>query len=240
MDFSFLTQPVATGENTTYLGWVLAGMENTVGVFLLAITITMVVGIALALLKCSGGIAGRIANVVFETIRAVPLLNQLMIVDFVVVPTLFPDAVQHWNQATLTFVIGFTTLGVFMGGRVAAHIYGAIQALPASQMRAATTLGFTKWQAYRYFLLPQALKNIMPTLTSEAMNTVKNSSVIGAIGLLELSKQSQQIIDYTSNSYEAFAIVLGCYLAINLCVQLAMKTIDAGTSKLSKLRQQPA
>lgn len=225
MDFSFLLVPVITGENSTYLSWVLSGMTYTSLVSLPAFFIAVIMGILVGTLRTTTGIKKHLATVFFEVIRSIPLIAQMFIAYFVIPSIFFPEWIKTANPMMFTLWTTIISLGIFMSGRISDQIYGAINALPPSQTQAAKALGFIPFQTYRYFLLPQALRNIVPTLTSEALNTVKNSAVASTIGLFELSKQAQRIIDYTAKPYEAFICIILGYLIINNIVLVLIKTI---------------
>ena len=78
-------------------------------------------------------------------------------------------------------------LGFFTAARVSEQVRAGIQSLSRGQNMAGTALGLTTWQTYRYVLLPMAFRIILPPLTSEFMNIIKNSSVALTIGLVELT-----------------------------------------------------
>lgn len=229
MDFSFLLTPVITGEDSTYLGWVLSGMIYTTLVSLPAFLIAIIAGTLIGTLRTTTGIKKHLATLFFEFIRSIPLIAQMFIAYFVIPLIFFPEWIKTADTMTFTIWTAIISLGIFMSGRISAQIYGAINALPRSQTQAAMALGFKPFQIYRYFLLPQALRNIIPTLTSEALNTVKNSAVASTIGLLELSKQAQRMIDFTAKPYEAFICIIFGYLIINVIVLVLLKTIDRMT-----------
>ncbi len=170
-------------------------------------------------LRTTTGIKKKLADTYFEVVRSVPFLAQVFIGYFVLPVILFPEAVKTMNPDHLIFTVGTLSLAIYMSSRIAAQVTAGIQALPRSQAAASKALGFNQVQTYIRFLVPQALRNIAPSLTSEAMNTVKNSAVISTIGLLDLTKQAQTIIDYTAKPYEAFLCILIGYLIINFSVK---------------------
>ena len=230
MNFDFLTEKVSTGENQTYADWLLSGAGYTVGISLVAFILALALGIVVGTLRTTDGWKKRVADIYFEGVRSVPFIAQLFIAYFVVPVVFFPEAVKHIHPTTMTVVTGTLSLAIFMSGRICAQVYAGLQALPKSQLQACKALGFNQVQTYTEFLLPQALRNIVPTLTSEGMNTVKNSAVISTIGLMDLSNQAKSIIDYTARPYEAFACVIGGYLIINFIVLLLMRLIEKQTS----------
>lgn len=100
-----------------------------------------------------------------------------------------------------------------------------------AKKNAALALGFTLPQTYRYVLVPNAYRIIVPPLTSEFLNIFKNSAVAATIGLLELSAQARQLSDYTAHIYESFIVVTASYALINATVMLFMLWVER-TSRL--------
>ena len=229
MDFNFLNEMVTTGEKQTYLDWIISGASITVGVSVTAFALALIIGITVGALRTTTGFKSKLANGYFEVIRSIPFLALLFINFFVVPVTFMPESLKTFDPSTMTLVVGILSLAVFMSSRIAAQVAAGIQALPSSQAQAAKALGFTQVQTYSKFLIPQALRNIMPSLSSEAMNTVKNSAVVSTIGLMDLTKQAQSIIDYTAKPLEAFTCIVLGYLVINMAVLAIMKFIEVKT-----------
>jgi glutamate/aspartate transport system permease protein len=90
-------------------------------------------------------------------------------------------------------------------------VRAGIQALPRGQRYAALAVGFTTWQAYRYVILPMAFRIILPPLTSESMNLLKNSSVAFAVSIAELTTFAMQAQEETSRGIEIYLAVTGLY-----------------------------
>ena len=90
----------------------------------------------------------------------------------------------------------------------------------------AEAMGFTLPQVYRHVLMPMAYRIIMPPLTSEFLNIFKNSAVATTIGLIELSRQAQQLVDFTAQPYEAFIAVTLLYVMINVTVMYLMRRVE--------------
>ena len=91
-------------------------------------------------------------------------------------------------------------------------------ALPRGQKLAGTALGLTLPQTYRYILLPMAARVIMPPLTSEFLNIIKNSSVALTIGLIELTASARAIQEFSFQVFEAFSAATIIYIVVNLLV----------------------
>jgi glutamate/aspartate transport system permease protein len=229
-DWTIFFEPVSTGEPTNYLGWLLSGLHNTVILALSASFIALIFGIAMGVFRSTqhrGLVA--IGTVYVAVFRNVPLIAQLFIWYFVL-PEIVPSSVGTWFKQlpsmTQMMMSSVLCLGLYMGSRVCEQIRAGIGTLPRGQRLAALALGLTLPQAYRYVLLPVAFRVVIPPLTSEFMNVFKNSAVVSTIGLLDLSAQSQQLVEYTSHAYESFAAATLIYIAINWIVMGIMRRLE--------------
>ena len=222
MNFNFLQEQVVTGESQVYLDWLFSGLQYTISLTIIGFAIALLLGTLIGVIKNTQGIAGKIAQGFFEVNRSIPLLAQVFIAYFVV-PEIFPEITKHVSSNTYSFISGVLALGIYMSGRVASQVSAGLQALPTNQRQACYVMGMSPFHTYTLVLLPQVFKNVFPSLTSEAMNTTKNSAVVGTIGLLELSKEAQRIIDYTSMAYEVFLISVAGYILINFTILLISK-----------------
>jgi glutamate/aspartate transport system permease protein len=109
---------------------------------------------------------------------------------------------------------------------VAEQVRAGIGSLARGQKNAGLAMGLTLPQTYRYVLLPMAYRIIVPPLTSEFLNIFKNSSVATTIGFIELSRQAQQLVDFTAQPYESFIAVTILYLLINVTVMFLMRWVE--------------
>jgi glutamate/aspartate transport system permease protein len=225
--------PVSTGEPTTYLGWLISGLWNTVAVSLAAWVIALVVGASMGMLRTVPNrfLAG-IGTVYVAVFRNIPLIVQFFIWYFVL-PEILPKGLGDWFKQlppTLQFYwSSILCLGLFTAARVCEQVRSGINALPRGQRAAGLAMGLTLPQVYRFVLMPVALVIIVPPLTSEFLNVFKNSAVASTIGLLELSGQARQLVDYTAQPYESFIAVTLAYAAINLVVMFFMRWIEKKT-----------
>ncbi len=224
----FLT-PVPSGE-TTYLGWLFTGLQWTVALSLSAWVIALVVGSIVGVLRTvpNRWLSG-FAAVYVECFRNVPLLVQLFSWYFVL-PELLPPALgnayKQSDPLLQQFLAAMLCLGLFTAARVAEQVRAGIESLPRGQKSAGLAMGFTLAQVYRHVLLPMAFRIIVPPLTSEFLNIFKNSAVATTIGLIELSRQAQQLVDYTAQPYEAFIAVTLLYVCINVTVMFLMRHLE--------------
>lgn len=217
--------PMGTG---TYLDLLLAGLVVTVKVSLLAWVIALIFGSVIGVLRTlPSRTASWIGFCWVELFRNMPLLVQLFL-WFFVLPELLPKSAGLWlkqlpNAPFWTAAIG---IGFFMSARVAVQLQAGISSLPRGQKQAATALGLTTVQGYRYVLLPMAFRIILPPLTSEFLNTIKNSAVAITIGLIELTGQARSMQEFSFQVFEAFTAATVLYLLLNFVVVTAMRFLE--------------
>lgn len=232
-NWSIFGSTVPTGE-TTYLAWLLSGLQTTVLLSLSAWLLALALGSLTGVLRTLPGKPwSALAATYVELFRNIPLLVQLFIWYFVL-PEILPfglgDAFkQQLSPLTQQFLSAMLCLAFFTSARVAEQVRAGIGALPSGQLAAGLALGFTLPQTYRHVLLPMAFRLIVPPLTSEFLNIFKNSAVCSTIGLLELAAQGRQLVDYTAQPYESFIAVTLFYLLINVVVMGLMRVVETRT-----------
>ncbi|WP_420968892.1 amino acid ABC transporter permease [Bradyrhizobium sp. B120] len=217
--------PMGTG---TYLDLLLAGLVVTIKVSVLAWIIALVSGTVIGVLRTlPSRTASWIGFCWVEFFRNMPLLVQLFL-WFFVLPELLPKSAGLWlkqlpNAPFWTAAVG---VGLFMSARVAVQLQAGIGSLPRGQKQASTALGLTTVQTYRYVLLPMAFRIILPPLTSEFLNTIKNSAVAITIGLIELTGQARSMQEFSFQVFEAFTAATVLYLLLNFVVVTAMRFLE--------------
>jgi glutamate/aspartate transport system permease protein len=171
----------------------------------------------------------RLGNLYVEIFRNIPLIVQ-MFLWFFVLPELLPkalgDAMKQLAPPWGSYVPAVLCLGIFTSVRVAEQVRAGIESLPRGQRMAGTALGLTLPQTYRYVILPMAVRIVLPPLTSEFMNIIKNSSVALTIGLLEVTGRARAMQELTFQVFEAFAMATVIYLLVNLVVVLGMRALE--------------
>lgn len=221
----FEPNPMGTG---TYLDMLLSGLVLTLKTAVLAWIIALIVGSIVGVMRTlPSKAAGWFGFCWVEFFRNMPLLVQLFL-WFFVLPELLPKAAGLWlkqlpNAPFWTAAIG---IGFFMSARVAIQLQAGISSLPRGQKMAATALGLTTMQGYRYILLPMAFRIILPPLTSEFLNTIKNTAVAITIGLIELTGQARSMQEFSFQVFEAFTAATILYVIINLVVVTAATFLE--------------
>jgi len=220
-------EPDPTGA-TTYLDLLLRGLLLTIETALFAWIVALVFGSIVGVMRTlPSRSASWFGFAYVEFFRNMPLLVQLFL-WFFVLPELLPRSAGLWlkqlpNAPFYTAGIG---IGLYMSARVAEQLRAGIGSLPRGQRMAATALGLTRAQVYRYVLLPMAFRIILPPLTSEFLNTIKNTAVAITIGLIELTGEARSMQEFSFQVFEAFAAATLLYLLLNVVVVTAMRLLE--------------
>ncbi len=223
----------ADGRHTWAMTLVI-GLGWTLITAVCAGVIALVLGTTLGVLRTTHSKwVVRLGNAYVEIFRNIPLLVQLFL-WFFVFPELLPKsiggAIKSMNPPWASFVPAVIGLGLFTAARVSEQVRAGIQALSRGQRMAATAMGLTEAQSYRYILLPMAFRIILPPLTSETMNLIKNTSVALTIGLIELTAAARSMQEFTFQVFEAFTAATVIYIVVNLIVVNLMRWLERGVA----------
>jgi glutamate/aspartate transport system permease protein len=150
---------------------------------------------------------------------------------YFVVPELLPGPIGSYikSMPNEPFVTAVICLGFFTSARVAEQVRAGINSLPRGQRMAGTAMGLTPTQTYIKVILPQAFRIIIPPMTSEFLNIIKNSSVALYIGVMELTAQARSMQEFSFQVFEAFTAATVLYIAINVIVLNLMRFIENRT-----------
>ena len=216
-----------------YAQWLVWGVAMTMTISLAAMAIALVIGTGIGVLRSSNNrIAKVLTSIYISAFRNVPLLLQ-MFLWFFVVPEMLPGGAGRWLKRDLPhpeIVTAIVALGLFTSSRIAVQISAGIDAVPRGQRAATRATGLLVLQTYRFVLLPQAVRIIIPPLTSEILTIFKNSSIALTIGVYELTAQTQQIQSITYQGFEAFTAATVIYVVIALAVTLIMRRMESWTA----------
>jgi glutamate/aspartate transport system permease protein len=131
---------------------------------------------------------------------------------------------------TYQLITAVVCLGLFTSARLAEQVRAGIQSLSRGQRNAGYALGLSQAQTYRYVLLPMAYRIIIPPLTSELMNLIKNTAVAYSIGLTELFFRTREMGEMTFRYFEAFGAATVIYAAIALASNRVMAALERKVS----------
>ena len=212
----------------TYLDTLVAGLGWTLATALAAWIIALVLGMVVGVIRTTPlPWLRRLGDAWVEVFRNIPLLVQ-MFLWFFVVPELLPVSVGTWLKQLprSAFYTAVVCLGLYTSARVAEQVRAGIQSLNRGQGMAGVALGLTLPQTYRFVLLPMALRIVMPPLTSEFLNVIKNSAVALTIGLVELTASARSIQEFSFQVFEAFTAATLIYMVLNLLVVTGMRWLE--------------
>src|SRR5215471_11310958 len=207
--------------------WLLQGLITTIEISAIAWLLAVTLGIFSGALRTASIAPLRwLASSYIEFFRNVPLLVWMFFWYFAV-PPLLPDPVRNWLfDHGAEFWAGCFALGVYHGARFSEVIRSGIQSIPKTQFEAALSTGLTALQAYRLIIIPIALRLIVPPITNESLNLLKNSSMALTIGVAELTFQTRQIETYTARAFEALTAGTVIYLVLCLTVAALMAWVE--------------
>jgi polar amino acid transport system permease protein len=198
-------------------GPLLDGLWITFKISGISLLLSFVIGLVTALMRLSTSfVAQTLARLYLETIRNTPLLIQLFFIYFVVGPVMglnrFPSAVL--------------ALSLFEGAYASEIFRAGIVSIQRGQWEAAYSLGLSSIQMYVYVILPQAIRRILPPLTSQAISLIKDSALVSTIAIYDLTMQAQAIISETFLTFELWFTVAGMYLAVTVTLSIIVAIME--------------
>jgi len=216
-----------------YAGWLLSGLGWTAALSIAAWVVALPVGLCVGIARVS---ASRsllwLSRFYVSVFRNIPLLLQ-MFVWFFMVPELLPARMGLWFKRDLPdpeFWTAVLALAFYTSGRLSELFRAGLQAVPRGQGMAAAATGMSEAQALRHIIIPQALRIVLPPLTSEFLSIVKNSSLALTIGVLELTAQSRQIENFTFHGFEAFGAATAFYVMVALVLNGLMAWLQRASA----------
>jgi glutamate/aspartate transport system permease protein len=195
-----------TGGGQTYLDWMLSAWGWTLSVALLALVVALVTGSLMGIFRTTPSkLLVGIGNGWTELFRNIPLIVQIFL-WYHVLPSIFLSL-----RSVPDFILVVFALGFFTSARISEQVRAGIQSLARGQRYAGLAVGLTLPQTYRFVLLPMAFRIVIPPLTSESMNLIKNSAVAFAVSISELTMFAMQAQEETSRGVEIYLAVTGLY-----------------------------
>ncbi|MBO6015403.1 MAG: amino acid ABC transporter permease [Lachnospiraceae bacterium] len=202
--------------------YLVRGLGSTLVITLFAALLGIMIGFLVAIIRSSYAKTGRlkplnaICNLYLTVIRGTPVVVQLMIMYYVVFVSM--------NNKVFVAVIAF---GINSGAYVAEIVRSGIMSIDHGQFEAGQSLGFSYPQTMWYVIMPQAFKNVLPALANEFIVLLKETSVCGYIGLVDLTRGGDYI---RSRTYEAFLPLF----AVALIYLFIVLILTALVSKLER------
>lgn len=205
---------------------ILEGLKNTILIALGSIVIGILLGLLIAIVRDmyekngKGLILNKICKIYVDVIRGTPALLQLMIIYYVIFKSVSIDLV----------LVGILAFGLNSSAYVSEIIRAGINSIDVGQMEAAKSLGFKYFQSMRFIILPQAIKNVLPALGNEFITLVKETSVAGYIGIMELTKSMDMIASRTYNYFFPLIIAALIYLGLTMLLTKLLNRFERKVS----------
>lgn len=198
----------ATDHGYTW-GRLLLGLGMTLKITAVSMGLMLAIGLTTALLRMSHSWVGRgAARTYMELIRNSPLLIQIFFIYFVVAPIL--DMSAFWAAVI--------ALSLFEGAYASEIFRAGITSIDIGQWEAAKSLGMGPYAMYRHIILPQAVRRVLPPLTSQAISLIKDSALVSTIAILDLTQQGRMIDAETFLTFEIWFTVAAIYLVVILAL----------------------
>lgn len=206
---------------TSFSPLLLEGMLTTIKVWACTALISMVIGTIWGILRCRRlrvPILSQILDTLTFVLRGVPFYVQLLIVYFVL-----PDLININLSPTLA---GIISLGLCSAAYTSQLIRGGINSIADEQWEAAWVLGIPKIETLSNIIMPQTIRTILPMLCSELDMLLKSTSIISAIGVLELTRVGMNIIASEMQVVSVYIIIALMYLSVSSLLNLGFSMCE--------------
>ena len=196
----------------------LNGLGITLEVAFFAAVLGLAIGTVTALMKLSvrkngkKTIWARIANAYIDVIRGTPSVLQLMIMWFIIM-----------KSNTNGILVASLSFGINSGAYVAEIVRAGILAVDKGQTEAGRSLGLSKTQTMLYIVIPQAIKNVLPPIGNEFIVLLKETAIVGYVGLTDLTRAANQV---SSRTYEAFMPLIGAAVIYFVIIKILTILLD--------------
>lgn len=200
---------------TSFMPLLVSGTKNTLIIWILAACISMFMGIIMGVLRSRMVRIPLISNLIDAisfVLRGVPFYVQLLVAYFVL-----PELIQI---SLSPMMAGTISLGLCSSAYMSQMVKGGINSLADEQWEAAFVLGLSKSQALIHVILPQALRNIAPMICGELDMLLKSTSIISAIGVLELTRAGLNIIASEMQIVLVYGLLAFLYLLMSSLLNL--------------------
>ncbi|MYA87029.1 MAG: amino acid ABC transporter permease [Boseongicola sp. SB0662_bin_57] len=198
-------------------GEIMLALPATIQLSVLSFALATVLGLFVALLRLSGLVVGSAVAVgLLELIRNIPLLVLLYLFYYVMGPIFGLDR----------YVASILTLAVFHSVLISEIFRAGINSVAIGQWEAAKSIGMSTGQAYRYIILPQAVRIMLPPMAGEMVHLIKSSAIVSVIAVAELTTIGRNIISETYMSFEIWFTVAVIYLVVILILSIGVSFLE--------------
>ena len=205
--------------------WYLDGLGKTLIISLGAVAIGIFLGVIVALVQYvhkkygSLKILSKVFDVYLAVFRGTPVYVQLLIMYLIVLVALPAE----W--------VAIVTFGINSGAYVAEIMRGGLESVDDGQLEAGSSLGLSKTQVMLFIVLPQAVRRALPPLCNEFISLIKETSIVGTIGVVDLTRVAERIITKTYEPFAPYIIIALMYLAIVVILTQLLKVLERRLSR---------
>ncbi|EKD35489.1 MAG: hypothetical protein ACD_75C01891G0004 [uncultured bacterium] len=204
-------------ERGIVTGPLLQGLKITLVISLASLVLALLFGLITAMLRLSASFVARgLAIFYLETSRNTPLLIQIFFIYFVLGPVLGLDRLPS----------AIIALSLFEGAYASEIFRSGIESVATGQVEAARSIGLTTFATYRHIIIPQAIRTVLPPLTSQAISLVKDSALVSTIAIYDLTMQAQALVAESYLTFEIWFTVAAIYLAITVILSLLVGILE--------------
>ncbi len=204
-------------ESGFVAGPLLYGLGVTLKISIISLGFAFVIGLLTAILRLSNSVPGKVVSRLYlEVSRNTPLLIQLFFLYFVMGPVLGLD--RFWGAVL--------ALSLFEGAYVSEILRSGIMSVEKGQWEASHSLGLSYKHAYRFIVLPQAVRRVLPPLASQAISLIKDSALVSTIAVYDLTMEAQALISETFLTFELWFTVALMYLVVTLSLSMLVSILE--------------
>lgn len=202
--------------------WLLDGLKNTLLITIFAVILGIIIGFFVAIVRASHDKSGsfKILNRLFviyiTVIRGTPVMIQLLFMNFVIFASVSMNKI----------LVGALAFGINSGAYVAETVRSGIMAVDNGQFEAGRSLGLNYRQTMRLIIIPQAFKNVLPALVNEFIALMKETSIIGYIGMQDLTKGAMMIQSRTFDAFWPLLAAAAIYLVLVMVLTACMNKLE--------------
>ena len=215
-------QSIFTADNVRFL---LSGLQTTLLIAVITVTLSLFFGTILGLVRnYNKGIAGRLAAVYIETFRNTPLILWILAIRFLVpIPA---------------FYSGILSLTIFTSAIMAEIVRGGLNAVQKGQFEAAYSQGFGFFQTLTLIVIPQCFKNIVPSLLSQVITVVKDTSFLWAVAIEDFTGKGMILMGRFASSQQVFTL-FACMAAVYFMINFTLSGIVRWQNSKNNSGQKP-
>jgi len=208
-------QSITDYRETLFKGWVV-----TLGITGAALILSTLMGFVLALCQRSFFLPLRyLTKVLVEVLRSTPLLALIYLIWYG-----FEGGLGVGNQYRI--ISGVLILSLFESAYISEIMRAGIESIGKTQIESARAIGFTRVQTYRYVIIPQAFRQVLPPLVGQLVSLIKDSSLLSVIAINELTQTAQQASSANYDNLEMYMALTVGYLVLTVPISLWSRWLE--------------